>query len=223
MKSLIIVGLPRSMSSLIYKHASHMLEDELKILDPKIWHDGDVLNHIQLEFPNIEKKHGRHNYYQYQNTKSVLEKYSKGYLIKSVAQPLHTVRFLNENEDYKVLVIRRDLEDTIYTLYLREWFWPINILGIDSKKEKNQTLENLCKAVIKIQKELLEKIENKELISYENLLFDDKLLWRKLKTLGYDPKWVSHINKNFEKKREIVLNIRKTPLYRRIKAMVEKL
>lgn len=205
----------------MYRYASYMLEDELTILNPEIWHDGDVLNHIQVEFPKIRKKFGRNNYRQYQNSKAVLKKYSKNHLIKSVVQPLHTARFLNENEDYKVLVIRRDLEDTIYTLYVREWFWPINILGLDSNKKKNQTLENLCKAVIKIQEEILEQIEDKELISYENLLFDEKLLWRKLKRLGYNPKWISHIDEDFKKKREVVLNIRKTPLYRRIKSMVK--
>lgn len=206
----------------MYRFASYMLEDQLKILDREIWHDGDVLNHIQVDFPNIEKKFGRHNYRQYQKSKAVLQKYSKDYLIKTVVQPLHTARFLNESENYNILVIRRDLADTIYTLYVREWFWPINILGLDSEKEENQTLENLCKAVIKIQEELLEGIKRKELISYENLLFDGKLLWRKLKKLGYNPKWVSHIDEDFKKKRELVLQIRKTPLYKKIKHMVEK-
>ncbi len=223
MKSLIIVGLPRSMSSLVYRYASYMLSDELNILDEKIWHDGDVLNHIQVEFPRIKKKFGRNNYTDYKKHKTVLDKYSKNHLIKSVVQPLHVAKFLNENEKYNVLLIRRELADTIYTLYLREWFWPINILGLDSTKRKNQTLENLCKAVIKIDKEILSSIQDKELISYENLLFDDKLLFRKLKKLGYDPKWFSHIDEDFKKKREVVFNIRKTPLYERIKKIIEKL
>lgn len=222
MKSLIIVGMPRSMSTLIYRYASYMLKDELKILDPEIWHDGDVLNHIQVEYPNIKKKFARSNYHQYQNSKSVLKKYSKDYLIKSVAQPLHAARFLNENEDYKVLVIKRNIADIVYTLYLREWFWPINILGIDSEKEENQTLENLCKATIKIQENVLGEIKNKELISYENLLFDEKLLWRKLKRLGYNPKFVSHIDDEFKKRREVILAIREAPLYKQILSMVNR-
>lgn len=220
MKSLIIVGLPRSMSSLIYRYSCYMLEDELNILDKNIWHDGDILNHIQIEFPKIKKKFARHNYTDYLKSEAVLKKYSKDYLIKSVPQPKHLVRFLNENKSYNVLLVRRELADTIYSLYLKEWFWTINILGLDSENKANQTLENLCKSVIKIQNELLENIEEKELISYENLLFDETLLYRKLKKLGYDAKFISHIDEDFKKKRETVLSIRKTPLYKEISKLI---
>ena len=222
MKSLVVLGLPRSMSSLIHRKFGEIVEG-IKVPDRAIWHDGDPWNHIHTEYPKMKKVFANSKMYQYRKHEKVMNDYKNGFLVKNVCQPKYAFEYFNKSKDFNVLVIQRPLADVVYALYARKWFWPINILGLDSDLEEHQTLENLCEAVIKIQIEYLEKIENRYLLSYNNLLFDSTLLYRKLKSMGYSCKEESHIDSVFENKRKIILNIRKTPLYEKIEGIIEKL
>tara|TARA_R110001606_G_scaffold222171_1_gene370038 strand:- start:159 stop:869 length:711 start_codon:yes stop_codon:yes gene_type:complete len=217
-RSLLIVGLPRSMSSLIYCLCRDMTKKCLKTLDKNIFHEGDIFNHIQHFYPKILKKFGNPKLNQYQKHKKLLDKHKGGFLIKTVCQPRYLKKYFDENSDaYNVLIIRRDPADVVYSLYLKEWYWVINILGLNSELERNQNIKKLCRAVIKIQEEYNEKIEGKFLISYDNLLEDETLLYRKLIEMGYDPNFISHLDASFKRKRDAVFLTRKTPLYQMIK------
>lgn len=222
-KSVLIVGLPRSMSSLVYQESKDILSKELKHLDSNPWHDGDPLNHIWTDFVDLKGKHASTNHEDYSKYSAVLDKYKEGYVIKTVAQPYMVRRYLELNpESYNVIQIKRTLADIVYALHMRDWYWPIRILGLDPENKEHCTLENLCKAAIYMDRQL-NHIPDKTLLSYENLLWDNGLLTRKYKKLGYYAKSKGHINHFFVIKRTEVLYCRSMPLYKTIEEMIGSL
>lgn len=222
-KSVLIVGLPRSMSSLIYQESRQILSRKLKHLDLKIWHDGDPLNHIWTDYPELRGKHASLNDEDYEKYAAVLNKYKEGYVIKTVCQAHMVRKYLENNpDDYNVIQIKRTLADTVYALHMKNWYWPIKFLGLDPFNKKHCNLVNLCKAVVYMDREL-NHIPNKTLLSYENLLWDGGLLTRKYKKLGYRVKPKNHINQDFVNKRREVLYSRSMPLYKRIQGIIGSL
>jgi hypothetical protein len=222
-KSVLIVGLPRSMSSLVYQSSRQILSKELKNLDLKIWHDGDPLNHIWTDFPELKGKHGSLDDNDYEKYAAVLDKYKEGHIIKTVAQPYMVKKYFENNPDnYNVIQIKRTLADTVYALHMRNWYWPIKVLGLDPRNKKHCNLTNLCKAVVRMDREL-NHIPIKRFLCYENLLWDGGLLTRVYRKLGYRVKPRNHIDQNFVNKRTEVLYCRSMPLYKRIQGIIGKL
>lgn len=224
MKSLIIVSAPRSMSSFIYGRAVCLLTGELQALPSEPWHDGDPLNHIGTEFPKLSHKHAQRTLRHYDKYAYVLDKYKEDYVIKTVAQPVIVAEYLNQNPDaYNVLYLRRSFADVVYALHMRNWYWPLRILGLYENNSRHCNLRNLCRAVLAIHYQGLGLIENKTLLSYENLLWNDGLLASKLRSMGYDLVESERHTKDFESIRDDRLSRRGLPLYKEIEDTLKEL
>lgn len=222
-KSILIVGPPRSMSTLIYNESRQILSKQLKHLNLKTWHDGDPLNHIHTDYPELKNQLGNINDEDYEKYAAVLDKYKEGYVIKVVSQVYMVGEYLKNNPDnYNVIQIKRTLADVVYALHMKNWYWPIRLIGKNPSNKKDCNLVNLCKAVIYMDRKL-NHIPNRTLLSYENLLWDNTLLTRKYKKLGYRVKPKNHIDEDFVNKRREVLYSRNMPLYKRIQGIIGSL
>ena len=222
MKSLLILGYPRSMSTLIYHVARNATKGRLKSLPLSEFHDGDPFNHVQKINSSIKKVFGDKDLRRYNSYKKILDDLSRDHIIKNVNQPLFVSKYLKENpHSYNVLLIERDLAEVVYALDRKGWYWPIEIL---TKKERvgESRLENLCIAILKFEKLYRDNISKKVLISQKNATVDHKLIPRKLKELGYPARVINYIDDEFISERERCSRYKTNAKYRKIQQFLRK-
>lgn len=246
-KSLLILGFPRTMSSF---YARNICLPSLKGFKAHSENSCEFL----LERYGIQ---GGQNFIKEYKRKEIyfnrLKKLSneKKWLLKDVNNPFVCKDYIEENnDDFNVILIRRNLVDVIFHIYKLGWFWPLNsLIGIDEEIEevieniralrkeskigrefkpspyhRKVVLPKLVRAILYTDKyvyDSLSRLENVKEVSYEALIQDETYYKNSLMEFGYSLKSNKYMNESFNKKKRDRLNKRKTELWKEIKEMVQ--
>lgn len=228
MKSLMILGFPRSMSSLTARISGESLQHQLRYPEEK---SGEVL--IERYGAPSGLAHNT-DMKQYSKYAKILDRYRGGWLIKDVNQPFMATEYLRRNPDaFNSLFIRRPLADNVYCIFQNGWFWPLRSMldvvpdtkqflkelyrhkaGIGRKFKPTrfhirEALPRLIDACIHIDSQCYRDLPNT--ISYEVLCKNDERLFQRLHGLGYDPKHIPYIDSGFTEKLQATRKYRTTP------------
>lgn len=221
MKSLFVVSLPRSLSTVVY-HASRLA---LGLQEPIWTSDGEVLNndrfalyggptHDQgLKFVRQDKEP-----LVFQQLLAfagdVLKIEGVGY--KDTVQPFLLSTFLRD-KDFAVLKIKRDLKDVCYSMLERRWFYPA------LAAEKSTCLEDAVVEGLIRAEEAIDSIPG-ETVYYQDVIENEQVLRNSLMSLYPNErvKRFSFIDDDFRQTTHKVLQRTKTDLYQEIAQRVER-
>lgn len=120
-KPLLLIGFPRGFTS-----QSYFILQGATGLREVLPGDGELLNlqRVRRFFPFVE---GRMGFYDtneplYEKIAETLDHVNKGFIVKDVVQPFHTLRYLEANPDkFNVIYVKRDLRHIAFALIRREW------------------------------------------------------------------------------------------------------
>lgn len=116
MKSLLIVGFPRSLTTHVYDMAHKAIQG----LHPADAAAGEILNHLnnqKCDFGLLAQDDA-----DYTKAVELLDAHKESYVVKDVVQPHLMRRFLSDL--YNVLFVRRDIDDAIACQILQGWDAP---------------------------------------------------------------------------------------------------
>jgi len=229
-KSLLIVSFPRSLSSLIFKTCNKKIP-YLKIdrSSSKIIENGEIFNYLndykKTQFCLKSNK-------SYERCRKTLDKYTDGYLIKDVVQPLMVEKYIQENPDnYNVLYIERDIAEVAHRMWDRKWMWPTTVLGEGKKytakkyckegEHWKEGLTALIRALLFIQDNSFNSYTKK--VKYKDIIQNEKHLNNALRNMGYNLKKEHYIDDAFLLRASNANSIRKTKLFKTIKYIIRKL
>jgi len=232
-KSLLIVSLPRSLSSATFLFCHKMIANKLKIDETNdiVQKNGEILNHLpKFQEFNTYIACQLDDDISYKKYKSTLDKYTNGYLIKDVVQPLIVSRYLRENPNsYNVLYIKRDPVEVIHRMWERKWMWPTILLDkkytsakIYAKggKKWKEGLLALTKSILLLEDRCFQNTT--ETITYEELISDSKILRRKLIRMNYNPIVCDYRDSEFIEVANKAKKIKNSKLYKTIKELIRE-
>jgi hypothetical protein len=219
--SLFVLSLPRSLSSAICNISSLALD----LKTPEWTSDGEILNIDRVDSSIAADK----SYFQkYSLTGLNTDPYSHmfgflnrmvrptGYVYKDVVQPFVMSAYLKLN-NFPVLIIDRNIIDIAYSMVIRNWFYPADIV-IDCD------LDSITKLVLGLKKakEEIQTVEGVHL-NYDEFIYDENCLQIALHEL-YPRKVIPnlrYINDDFKYYRDSVILRRETSLYQQLSLVLE--
>lgn len=118
MKSLMILGFKRCMSSAVYNFYFKAIPE----LNKTSISDGEIINRNESLSPFCKYPHNTLDDEKYKLQKDVFDLFRSGYLIKEVTQPYSIVRYMKENpEAYNVIYMDRDLDHIEFACKNKIW------------------------------------------------------------------------------------------------------
>ncbi len=133
MRSLFIISLPRSLSTLVFDQACLAINlhapgwvSSGELLNPDRWFTGTQIPHGAAKFIPAEKQ------FQTEQLLSFLSDTvkSKGHCYKDVTQPFATSKWLiNQQQKLAVIRIERPLTDIAYAMQAQGWRYPANAIN----------------------------------------------------------------------------------------------
>ena len=222
MKSLFIVSLPRSLSTVVY----HVARLALGLEQPSWTSDGEVLNYDRFTLRD-ESAHDRGAKYVRHEKEPLLFQQlltfaddtlkRQDFAYKDVVQPFLLSTFLTEKE-FAVLKIKRNLTDVCYSMFQKEWFYPARAA------EKSTCLDD---AVVEglIQAESVIHSIPGETIHYDDFIDNERVIRNSLVALYPNDKikGFTFIDDDFRERTEKILKRRETDLYKEIAQRVERM
>ena len=220
LKSLFVISLPRSLSSLSYHAARISLE-----LNEPIWtSDGEILNsdrfifHKQpvhdspLRFTRIEKDPEA-----FRKLTAFLSETVKpeGFVYKDVVHPFVVSAWL-PHSGFRVLKIKRDLVDVCYSMIRMNWFYPARAVEGEQDSE-----DSFIEGLIHAQR-AIESVPG-ECICYDDLIHDEEVLRAALRRLYPDEDMcrVRFIDDEFREETAKIMERKQTPLYQSLQRKIE--
>lgn len=215
MKTLFVISLPRSLSTLVY----HVARLSLSLSEPTWTTDGEIMNidrYIQnngkrddngIKYTRLEKEPGL-----FKRLSDFLGQVTapQGFIYKDVVHPFVVSHWLKTG-DINVLKIKRSLPDVAYAMMAKQWFYPA--AAADEK-------ENIEDAVIQgliMAEDAIDRVPG-ETLDYDILVQDENSVTRALERLypGENVLPMGFIDDEFRQESKPVLERRKTDLYKRI-------
>jgi hypothetical protein len=230
MKSLLIVGLPRSLTSKSYKIASTCLLHELKESGANA---GEILNYYPIppEGPVPDEK-----IFYTKNKEDIKEmakyavRFSTSRIVKDVVQPYAVKHIRSYYKDrFNILWIDRMLQDVVYSMINRNWWYPLRNIDLDlfskaeALREGDQVSDTIITGMLGSMKDAREIYQGLPKISYWNILHETDTIPEALRGMGYSPNPFNYITEGFRRTRAEKLNARNTQLWHRINAMYRTL
>jgi hypothetical protein len=220
MRSLFLVSLPRSLSSLLYQR----IRPALGLREPVWTSDGEVLNlHRFAHLPDgmgvegLRFTHPDHGDGRFDRLVAFLEQavVREGFCYKDVVQPFVAARWLPAS-GLAVLRIERPLADVAWAMLDRGWVYPqaaVSGLHGDSGDPERDLVAGLARA-----ERALAAIPAAA-VAYDELIADEAPLAAALRTLYGDVDCPRYLDDGFRTVRDEVLTRRRTERWRRLDAL----
>lgn len=221
MKSLLVVSLPRSLSTVVY-HASRLALG----LDEPIWtSDGEVLNNDRFAIYGGSTHDQGLKFVRREKDPLSFERLLafagdvlkiEGVAYKDTVQPFLLSTFLRD-KDFAVLKIKRNLNDVCYSMLERRWFYPA-LAAEKSTYLEDAIVEGLIRA-----EEAIDSIAG-ETVDYDEIVENEQVLRNALISLypNEKVKRFSFIDDDFRQTTQKVLQRTETDLYQEIAQRVER-
>jgi hypothetical protein len=220
MRSLFVVSLPRSLSSLLYQ----TLRRALGLAEPVWTSDGEVLNlHRFAHLPEGSEVEGlrftapARDPERFERLVAFLDQAiaREGFLYKDVVQPFVVARWL-PGSGVAALRIERPLADVAFAMSERGWLYPRAAAAHDEGPERE-----LIAGLIRAQRALAE-IPG-PVVRFDELIHDEEPLAAALRGLyGVVPS-PRYLDDGFRAVREEVLRRRETERWRRLAQLIEEM
>lgn len=213
MRSLFIVSLPRSLSSLLYKS----IRSTLGLAEPVWTSDGEVLNlHRFAHLPDGAEIEGlrftqpSRDPARFDRLVSFLDQVTQrdGYLYKDVVQPFVVARWLPAS-GLAALRIERPVADVAYAMVERGWLYPRSAADCDGGPER-ELVAGLAHA-----QRALAAIPG-PVVRFDDLIHDEEPLAAALGSLYGDVPVPRYLDDGFRAVREGVLRRRATERWARL-------
>lgn len=181
MKSLLILGFKRSMSSAVYK----FYERAIPALKKSGVSDGEVINRNHALASKYKHPHHATSDEKYLLHKEVLDSYKEGYLIKEVTQPYTIVRYLKENPGaFNVVYMDRNLDYIEFACKKKTWD------GLSGWKIP--PYPELCR----MREEMMSVADG--IINVDKALKNHKHIFNVVRQLGYKVNGWNYLDKSFQ-------------------------
>jgi hypothetical protein len=222
MKSLFVVSLPRSLSTVVY----HVARLALGLKEPVWTSDGEVLNYDRFTLRDGPAHDVGAKYVRQEKEPLLFQQLltfagdtlkREDVAYKDVVQPFLLSTFLTDKE-FAVLKIKRDLTDVCYSMLQMEWFYPARAA------EKSTCLDDaVVEGLIRAEK-VIDSMPG-ETIHYEEFIDNERAIRNSLVALYPNDKvkGFTFIDDDFRKSTAKILKRRETDLYREIAQRVERI
>ena len=220
MRSLFVVSLPRSLSSLLYQ----TLRRTLGLAEPVWTSDGEVLNlHRFAHLPEGSEVEGL----RFTDPARDPERFARlvafldqaivrqGFLYKDVVQPFVVARWLS-GSGVAALRIERPLADVAYAMSERGWLYPRAAADGNGSPERE-----LIAGLVRAQRALAE-IPG-PVVRFDELIHDEEPLAAALRSLYGDVPVPRYLDDGFRAVREEVLRRRETDRWRQLAQLIEEM
>lgn len=223
MRSLFVVSLPRSLSSLLYQ----TLRRTLGLAEPVWTSDGEVLNlHRFAHLPEGSEVEGlrftdpARDPERFDRLVAFLDQSiaRQGFLYKDVVQPFVIARWL-PGSGVAALRIERPLADVAFAMSERGWLYPRAAAGGNADENGNPERE-LVSGLVRAQRALAE-IPG-PVVRFDELIHDEEPLAAALRGLYGDVPAPRYLDDGFRAVREEVLRRRTTDRWRILADLVEE-
>ncbi|HYH44676.1 MAG TPA: hypothetical protein VEG34_03260 [Thermoanaerobaculia bacterium] len=225
MRSLFVVALPRSLSSVAY-HASRLA---LGLAEPVWTSDGEILNNDRSVLYGGPTHDAGSKYVHsaapaFQRVTAFLDQVAcrEGFAYKDVVQPFVAAAWLPAS-GLRVLRIHRRLADVAFSMLQMQWLYPALAAAPHGKDEEDEP-HSLETAVIRglLAAEAALQALPGEVVDFEDLIADESVLIGSLQRLYPDARvrGVRFIDESFECHRGAVLARRNEDEYQRIERSI---
>lgn len=221
MKSLFVISLPRSLSTLAY-HASRLA---LELNEPIWTSDGEIMNNDRFVF-NKEPVHDSGlKFIKMGKEPEIFQRLiaflsevviHEGFVYKDVVHPFIVSEWLSLT-DLRVLKIKRDLTDVCYSMLQMRWYYPAQAAEGDQNNE-DSIIEGIIRA-----KKAIDSVPG-EVVDYADLIRDEDALLQALIRLYPEEnvRKVRFIDNNFRQETDKIIERRKTSLYQSLEQKVRE-
>lgn len=227
MRSLFVVALPRSLSSVAY-HASRLA---LGLEEPVWTSDGEILNNDRSVLyggpthdAGAKYVHSAAEPELFQRVTAFLDQavQPEGFAYKDVVQPFVAASWLPAS-GLRVLRIRRRLADVAYSMLRMQWLYPARAAaphGADGEEEPFSVETSVVRGLLAAEA-ALEELPG-EVIEYDDLVADEDALLAALRCLypGARLRGVRFIDDSFAHRRSAILARRNEDEYKRIERSI---
>lgn len=220
MRSLFVVSLPRSLSSLLYQ----TLRRTLGLAEPVWTSDGEVLNlhrfaHLPegVEIEGLRFTAPDRDPARFERLVAFLDQATarEGFLYKDVVQPFVVSRWLPAS-GLAALRIERPLADVAFAMSERGWHYPRAAAGRDGGPERE-----LVAGLLRAERALAE-IPG-PVVRFDDLIHDEEPLAAALGALYGEVPTPRYLDDGFRAVRDEVLRRRETERWRRLAELVEEI
>ena len=221
MKSLFVVSLPRSLSTVVY----HVARLTLGLEEPNWTSDGEVLNYDRFTLPDGPAHDVAAKYVRQEKEPLLFQQLLtfaddtlnlEGCVYKDVVHPFLISTFLSDKE-FAVLKIKRNLTDVCYSMFQKEWFYPARAA------EKSTCLDDAVVEGLIRAESVIDSIPG-ETIHYDEFIDNERAIRNSLVTLYPNDKvkGFTFIDDDFRKRTATILKRRETDLYQEIAQRVAR-
>ncbi len=222
MRSLFIIGLPRSLSTLTFEQTSRALKLRApewtsagELLNPDRWFGNDQATGSPSKFAPPE------NRFQTEQLLSFLSDTVKpeGHCYKDVVQPFATSQWLLKHaHSIAIIRITRSLADIAYAMQRAEWNYPVNAVA-----QPRGGMDDLLNGLLRAQN-ALQQVPAVEL-SYDELIADQSVLTAALHKLypGENIGDCRYITPEFRQRAQQILKRRWTQQWQTLNARLAEL
>jgi hypothetical protein len=214
MRSLCVLSLPRSLSTIVY----HVVRRSIGAAEPSWTTDGEILNGDRLALTAVEgaaAKYVRNGDERFPRMQAFLDDtvQTEGFAYKDVVNPFVACDWLRRHEELAVLKIRRDVAEVAFSMLQKRWLYPAGAAAGE---------ESLIEGLLLASREI-ERVPG-ETIEYHDVIRDESVIHRALQRLYTNERvlQVSFIDADFIAQRERVALRRDSEGYRRLAAIVSR-
>lgn len=221
-RSLFVLSLPRSLSTLVYHAACLSLHFE----QPAWSSDGELLNLDRFAMAEGELRQPGSKYTRQQDRPELFAELARfldrsvsptGYAYKDVVHPFVTAAWLADKH-YAVLKIQRDVADVALSMMAQGWYYPAEA-GTEHVPIEEAIIEGLLRGWAAID------AIHGPTIDYDAVIADEGVLHRALAVLYPDaaPRSVRFINDAFRGESERLIARRSSERYRKYADLVARI
>ena len=222
MRSLFVVSLPRSLSSLVY----YVVRNVLRLQAPSWTTDGEILNVDRFCLyprhawaPGIKFTQRTRDPRLFQAILDFLNQVAmpEGFAYKDVVHPFVVSEWLT-GRDFRVLRIKRNIADVAYSMLDKHWYYP-QLASTGNKTVEAGVIEGLLR-VDRLHDRLRAVHAN-----YDEVVANEQVLVQAVRSLypGVSVGDFRYINDEFRTIREQVLARRQSPRYMEIDRLVNEI
>ena len=221
-RSLFVVALPTSLSSVVYKTA----RDCLGLQNPGWTSDGEVLNadrFVLISEPNDEVSRKfiveKQDRILFRKITEFLDQVvaSHGFAYKDVVQPFVVSHWIRKNRP-PTLKVKRNVADVAYSMLKNSWQYPKRLFP------KTEPVELAVIQGLLLAQEALDSVPG-EGVDFDHLILSEASLYSALTSLygdGADIKYPRYIDHRFRARRDEVMGRRRTREYASILGWVDR-
>jgi hypothetical protein len=222
MRSLFVLSLPRSLSTVVY-HAARL---SLGLPEPQWTTDGEILNADRIALSESQTNDSS-KYVQQSRDATMFARVSalmgdvvrgEGGAYKDVVNPFVAAAWLRAR-DLAVIKVQRDIVDVAFSMRERQWLYPAVASTTTAASGDRALLEGLHLAWQAIE------LVPGETISYDDVVHDDAVLHAALRRLYPDTKVMRarFIDEDFVATRDAILARRESEDFQHLSALASSL